>query len=94
MNNNYPAGSNTPDAPWNEVDPEVRSVEVEITLTLTKRVNLKVSDYELIEQGVDKEGVFFEDIDFSNCDIDSAVKEQVDLPKNWIIEDIDTEIVG
>ena len=94
MNNNYPAGSNTPDAPWNEVDPEVRSVEVEITLTLTKRVNLKVTDYELIEQGVDKDGVYFEDIDFSNCDIDSAVKEQVDFPKNWIIEDIDTEIVG
>ena len=94
MNNNYPAGSNTPDAPWNEVDPEVRSVEVEITLTLTKRVNLKVSDYELIEQGVDKDGVFFEDIDFSNCDIDSAVKGQVDLPKNWIVENIDTELVG
>ena len=94
MNNNYPAGSNTHDAPWNEVDPEAKSVEVEITLTPTKRVNLKVSDYEVIEQGVDKEGVFFEDIDFSNCDIDSAVKEQVDLPKNWIVEDIDAEIVG
>ena len=93
MNNNYPAASNTPDSPWNEVDPEVRSIEVEITLTLTKRVDLKVSDYEVIEQGVDKDGVFFEDIDFSNCDIDSAVKEQVDLPKNWIIEDIDTELV-
>ena len=82
------------DAPWNEVDPEVRSVEVEITLTLTKRVNLKVSDYEVIEKGVDKDGVFFEDIDFSNCDIESAVKEQVELPENWIVEDIDTELVG
>jgi len=94
MNNNYPAGSNTHDAPWNEVDLEVKSVEVEITLTLTKRVNLKVSDYELIEQGVDKDGAFFEDIDFSKCDIDSAAKVQVDLPKNWIVEEIDTELVG
>ena len=93
MSNNYPAGSNTPDAPWNEIDPEVKSIEVEITLTLTKRVELKVSDYEVIEQGVDKDGVFFEDIDFSNCDLGSAVKEQVEFPKNWIVENTDTEIV-
>lgn len=83
-NYNYPVGADTPDAPWNQSDPPEREIEVLVSITLSKTVKVKVSDYSIVDSGKDEDGEYFEDIDYSDCDLKSAVEEQVVLPhKAW-----------
>ena len=81
-NYNYPMGSDTKDAPWNQVDNPKREIDVTVSVTLSKTVKIKVSDYEITDSGKDEDGEYFEDIDCSNCDLKSAVEEQIILPQN------------
>ena len=81
-NYNYPMGADTKDAPWNQVDNPKREIDVTVSVTLSKTVKIKVSDYEIIDSGKDEDGEYFEDIDCSNCDLKSAVEEQIVLPQN------------
>ena len=80
-NYNYPMGADTKDAPWNQVDNPEREIEVTVSVTLSKTVKIKVSDYEITDSGKDEDGEYFEDIDYSNCDLEGAVEEQVYLPQ-------------
>ena len=80
-NYNYPMGADTKDAPWNPVDNPEREIEVTVSVTLSKTVKIKVSDYEITDSGKDEDGEYFEDIDCSNCDLKSAVEEQIVLPQ-------------
>ena len=80
-NYNYPMGSDTKDAPWNQVDNPKREIDVTVSVTLSKTVKIKVSDYEITDSGKDEDGEYFEDIDCSNCDLKSAVEEQIVLPQ-------------
>ena len=81
-NYNYPMGADTKDAPWNQVDNPEREIEVTVSVTLSKTVKIKVSDYEITDSGKDEDGEYFEDIDCSNCDLKSAVEEQIVLPQS------------
>ena len=81
-NYNYPMGSDTKDAPWNQVDNPEREIDVTVSVTLSKTVKIKVSDYEITDSGKDEDGEYFEDIDYSNCDLKSAVEEQIVLPQS------------
>ena len=81
-NYNYPMGADTKDAPWNQVDNPERKIEVTVSVTLSKTVKIKVSDYEITDSGKDEDGEYFEDIDCSNCDLKSAVEEQIVLPQS------------
>ena len=81
-NYNYPMGADTKDAPWNQVDNPEREIEVTVSVTLSKTVKIKVSDYEITDSGKDEDGEYFEDIDYSNCDLKSAVEEQIVLPQS------------
>ena len=81
-NYNYPMGADTKDAPWNKVDNPEREIEVTVSVTLSKTVKIKVSDYEITDSGKDEDGEYFEDIDYSNCDLKSAVEEQIVLPQS------------
>ena len=81
-NYNYPMGADTKDAPWNQVDNPEREIEVTVSVTLSKTVKIKVSDYEITDSGKDEDGKYFEDIDCSNCDLKSAVEEQIVLPQS------------
>ena len=81
-NYDYPMGADTPDAPWNQVDNPKREIEVTVSVTLSKTVKIKVSDYEITDSGKDEDGEYFEDIDCSNCDLKSAVEEQIALPQS------------
>ena len=81
-NYNYPMGADTKDAPWNQVDSPEREIEVTVSVTLSKTVKIKVSDYEITDSGKDEDGEYFEDIDCSNCDLKSAVEEQIVLPQS------------
>lgn len=83
MNNyDYPEGADNSSAPWNEEDKKSKEIEVCISVTLSKTVKIKVSDYTIIESGVNEDGEPFEDIDYSTCDLKSAVEEQVYLPQD------------
>ena len=81
-NYNYPMGADTKDAPWNQVDNPEREIEVTVSVTLSKTVKIKVSDYEITDSGKDEDGEYFEDIDCSNCDLKNAVEEQIVLPQS------------
>ena len=81
-NYNYPMGADTKDAPWNQVDNPERKIEATVSVTLSKTVKIKVSDYEITDSGKDEDGEYFEDIDCSNCDLKSEVEEQIVLPQS------------
>lgn len=81
-NYNYPCGTDGPNAPWNQVDNPEREIEVTVSVTLSKTVKIKVSDYEITDSGKDEDGEYFEDIDYSNCDLKGAVEEQIVLPQS------------
>ena len=79
----YPMGAeHDPRAPYNEVEPSEKEVEVTISITLSKTVKIKVSDYEIIDSGKDEDGEYFEDVNYSDCDLKGAVEEQITLPQN------------
>lgn len=81
-NYNYPCGTDEPNAPWNQADNPEREIEVTVSVTLSKTVKIKVSDYEITDSGKDEDGEYFEDIDYSNCNLKNAVEEQVILPQS------------
>ena len=74
-NSNYPAMSKSEwdRAPWNEEILPDKEIEVTISITLSKTVKVIVNDYIVEEDGC---------IDYSNCDLNKAVKEQIILPQN------------
>lgn len=79
----YPPGAeHGPNAPWNQVDNPEREIEVTVSVTLSKTVKIKVSDYEITDSGRDEDGEYFEDVDYSNCDLKGAVEEQIVLPQS------------
>ena len=80
-NYNYPLGADNPDAPWNQKENPEREIEVTVSVTLSKTIKVKVSDYDIINSGKDEDGEYFEEIDYSNCDLKSAVEEQIVLPQ-------------
>ena len=85
-NSNYPPMSQSEwdNAPWNQVDNPEREIEATVSVTLSKTVKIKVSDYEIIDSGKDEDGEYFDDIDYSNCDLKGAVEKQIVLPqKAW-----------
>lgn len=81
-NYNYPIGADTKNAPWNQTDNPEREIEVTVSVTLSKTIKIKVSDYEIVDSGKDEDGEYFENIDYSNCDLEKAVEEQITLPQN------------
>ena len=80
---NYPPGAEfSPDAPWNKVDNPEKEIEVTVSITLSKTVKIKVSDYSIIASEKDEDGNYYEDIDYSNCNLKGAVEEQLYLPQD------------
>lgn len=75
----YPTGTyNNPDAPWNEVAKKPQKVEVTVSITLSKTVEVEVDDYTTEE--IDEDGVYNTIYNFDNCDLEQAVRNQIDLP--------------
>lgn len=80
MNNyDYPAGADNDSAPWNEPEdlPE-KEIEVTVSITMSKTFTIKVNDY-TIEKYVDEDGCS-DYYDYSECNLERAVREQVYLP--------------
>ena len=93
MNNNCPIGSDyESDAPWNQEEQPDQEIEVTISVTLSKTVKVNVNDYIVCEK--DEDGNL--DIDYSICDLKSAVEEQIYLPQEagkLIQEGLDTNVI-
>lgn len=93
MNNyDYPMGADTSDAPWNQEDPKPRTIEVTVSITLSKTVRIKVDDY-IAEEYSDEDGYHGISYDYSECNLEQAVRDQITLPNNveefndWIEDD-------
>lgn len=78
---NYPPGAaNDPNAPYNQVEnPEVE-IDVTVSITLSKTVQVLVTDYDLIIDE-DEDGRYMER-DFSGTNLLAAVEEQIILPQD------------
>lgn len=78
----YPPGAeHDPKAPWNQFDLPEKEIEVLVSVTLSKTVKIRVSDYKIADCGTDENGSYFEDIDYSECDLRNAVEDQIVLPQ-------------
>lgn len=95
LSDNLPVGcENNPEAPWNQTDNPDKVVEVTVSVTLSKTIKIKVNDYNIVDSGKDEDGNYFEEIDYSDCDLKKAVKEQYLLPqgyllKGWTVDDFE-----
>lgn len=45
-NYDYPAGADTPDAPWNEVDPPEKTFDITISYSLSKDIEVTSDNYD------------------------------------------------
>jgi hypothetical protein len=87
MNNyDYPDGSDNSYAPWNEVEQDDELVEVTISQTLSKQVEIEVNDYE-VDWDYDDDGNKIPELNFSNCDLRTSALDQY-----WTIDKILKEI--
>lgn len=77
-------------APYNEKEnPEVE-IEVDVWLTIHKTFKVKTTDYDITYEGVDEDGNYECDRDFSETDIWSLI--EYDLPEGWKEVDADYTI--
>lgn len=89
----YPPGADTKDAPWNEKENPKREIEVTVSVTLSRTVRIKVSDYKVTGVVKDEDGHCYADIDYTDCNLEQAVREQILLPQNlealkdWTVDD-------
>lgn len=83
-NSNYPPISQADwdRAPWSQKEPKPKEIEVTVSVTLSKTMKVKVDDYTIVSKDGDEDGQYYEDIDFSDCDLVSAVKDQHYLPQD------------
>ena len=78
----YPTGTyNNPDAPWNEVAKKPQKVEVTVSITLSKTVEIEIDDY-TAEKDFDENGYQGIAYDFSECNLEQKVRDQITLPNS------------
>ena len=54
-NYNYPVGTDTPNAPWNQEETPIKIFDVFCSQTLSKEVEVKINDY-IQEDEIDEDG--------------------------------------
>ena len=102
-NYDYPCGADTPDAPWNQSDPEPIEVEVTISQSLSRSTTIEVHDYTIKEwedteyikeEGISRIGKGI-DYDFSDSNLKEAyemqeytIPELLEYLKSYLINDI------
>ena len=75
MNTNYPNGADVnPFAPWHQEEPESELINVNVTQTFSKTVEIEVDDYETIREH-DEDGIYYWN-DYSGCNLYDYVDEQ------------------
>ena len=75
MNNyDYPEAADITSAPWNQEYPDTELIEVTISQTFSKQLEIEVDDYETIKDS-DEDGIYFWN-DYSGCNFKEYVEEQ------------------
>lgn len=81
----YPLGAQyESDAPWNQPDRDPMDIDVDVVMTISKRVTIKASDYHYDEDG---------NICVENDNLYRYVNDQVTLPtevegvEGWVTDD-------
>jgi 5'(3')-deoxyribonucleotidase len=75
MNNyDYPEGADISSAPWNQGSPDTELIEVTISQTFSKQLEIEVDDYEKVKD-YDEDGVYYWN-DYSGCNLKDYVEEQ------------------
>ena len=89
----YPAGAaNDSNAPYNQPSNPEKTIQVAVTMTVTKVVNVPTSNY-IIDREMDEDGSWYEDIIYTNLEDDvKRVIESLDL-NGWEIDDFEYEQV-
>lgn len=78
---NTPIGTeNDPRAPWNETPNKMREVEVIASVTLTKKFIIRTSNYDITSHGIDENGYPYENIDYSNSNLEEELVNQYWMP--------------
>lgn len=78
----YPEGSDTNNSPFNQKDNPEIEVDVLVSITLSKSMKLKLSDYTLKKE--EYEGNTIDKVDLSNVNLEEKVREQYYLPDNVV----------
>lgn len=73
-NYNYPEGADNSLAPWNRKEKESELIEVTISQTFSKQLEIEVDDYEEVKDS-DENGIYFWN-DYSGCNLKNYVEEQ------------------
>lgn len=80
-NYNYPMGADTPDAPWNQRDPEPVTLEVDVVIVLKKTLKIEVTNYDSDPGGIDEDGMSYPATYYvDDSELEKCVKEQYVLP--------------
>lgn len=86
----YPAGTEySKNAPWNEHLNKPVKVNVTVSMTLSKEFEVEVDDYSTDDEGK---------LDFSDCDLKAAARDQIYLPDDagdnleWVETFFDTKL--
>ena len=90
---NVPIGAEyDPNAPWNQEDSKPQKIEVTVSITLSKTVEIEVNDYTTKEE-IDEDGNHNVYYDYSEYNLEQAVRDQVTLPNSvgefndWVEDD-------
>ena len=90
---NVPIGAEyDPNAPWNQEDSKPKKIEVTVSITLSKTVEIEVNDY-TAEEEIDEDGNHNVYYDYSECNLERAVRDQIPLPtdesrfNDWVEDD-------
>lgn len=79
-NYNFPCGSDTPNAPWNQPDVPEKEFDVLISQTLSKDTTVSTSDYVPIKTIEPENGVYENYADTENTDWKQAYKDSAYTP--------------
>lgn len=81
-----------------EENPE-EMVDVTVTVCFHKTVQIPVTDYRIVDEGIDEDGIYFRESDYSNCDLSPAIETVWDelkymKEKGWEEDECETTLDG
>jgi len=86
-NYNYPAGADTPDAPWNQSEPDDKEFLVDVEYILQKK-NVKVTTKDYRPEVVIKDEQIVEPLDTSDTNWENAYEESGHLTIQELLNEL------
>lgn len=86
-NYNYPAGADTPDAPWNQSEPDDKDFLVDVEYILQKK-NVKVTTKDYRPDVVTKDEEIVEPLDTSDTNWENAYEESGHLTIQELLNEL------